>query len=414
VFFALSLVAGLIFLGIKILSPYSYALLMLRYGPCGFIDKNGTLLIDLNKYHPGGFMSSPGHPNTNLNLNSASNYSNGTAALTFFNSEGGQTGVVDKNGKLRILAGKKILFSLSENLSMFQQPLPRSWHSIYGFADTNGDVVLKPKWFMAHNFSEGLAAVQVEQFCGWSYIDKKGNQVISRTFQAASDFSEGIATVGLNDKFGAIDRQGHEIVPAIFDWVYPASSGIIVAEQGSVFPPGEHYNDTVNIERFYFDKSGTKLFSKHVVVTKSNPDCRHRPLCSNGASGRYLHMRNDPSFFNGLAIVQEGAKYGYMNKEGKTVIPAIYDYAFPFSENMAAVYSFADDGKIAFIDHDGKQITPFKFGDALEFSEGLASVSEFHWGPFGFIDTKGNYALPPIYSFARNFKEGKALVGLRE
>jgi hypothetical protein len=100
-----------------------------------------------------------------------------------------------------------------------------------------------------------------------------------------------------------------------------------------------------------------------------------------------------------------------MDKQGKLVTPAIYDYAFPFSEGMAAVYKDEDGGWLAFIDRTGKQITPFKFRDAQPFSEALAAVSENENGPYGFIDKTGNYAIPPTYTKVGSFHEGKAMVG---
>lgn len=387
------------------------------YGPNGFINKQGDLVADLSPYHPDG--RGVGYPTNELYVRDVSDYRDGLSTLVFFNSEGLRSGTLDKDGKIKMLPHDRVCFDFVEGLSVYYENSIKTRKTKLGFVDITGTTVIKPIFRKANHFSEGLAAVSTTdehyQIPTWFYIDKTGRRITQQEFSSAGYFSEGVAVVEIDQRYGAIDKTGKEIVPAIFDRVYPTSEGIIVAEQGAVPTKNFREKDKVNIERFYFDKTGKKLFSKPVVVTWTSLDCRLGPTSSMGSSGRYIRLHGDPSFFNGLAIVQDSKtqKYGYMNKKGETVIAPAYDFAFPFSDEMAAVYSFEHNGRIAFIDHSGKQVTPFKFGNATKFSEGLAAVSEFEFGPYGFIDKKGKYQIWPIHYAARPFKEGRALVGFQ-
>ncbi len=66
--------------------------------------------------------------------------------------------------------------------------------------NAKGAVVVAPQFKEANDFSEGLAAVQLEY--KWGYIDKEGKFVIKPEFFDAGDFSEGLAMVQPGGKIG--------------------------------------------------------------------------------------------------------------------------------------------------------------------------------------------------------------------
>ncbi|MDR1120865.1 MAG: WG repeat-containing protein [Dysgonamonadaceae bacterium] len=67
-----------------------------------------------------------------------------------------------------------------------------------------------------------------------------------------------------------------------------------------------------------------------------------------------------------------------------------------------------EDGKYGYIDDEGKEVVPFQYDDAWRFSEGLASVELD--GKYGFIDKTGKVVIPIIYEMVGNFIGGKARV----
>ena len=54
-----------------------------------------------------------------------------------------------------------------------------------------------------------------------------------------------------------------------------------------------------------------------------------------------------------------------------------------------------DSGKWGFVDEQGKKVIPFEYEAADEFSEGLAAVQIKK--KYGFVDAKGNIVIPAMY-----------------
>src|SRR5437868_2238657 len=69
----------------------------------------------------------------------------------------------------------------------------------------------------------------------------------------------------------------------------------------------------------------------------------------------------------------EKGKYGYINKTGKVVLPAQFEYSEKFYEGLAVV---KQGGKRGFIDMTGKMVIPALYDQKTDgyFSEGLACV----------------------------------------
>ncbi len=99
-------------------------------------------------------------------------------------------------------------------------------------------------------------------------------------------------------------------------------------------------------------------------------------------------------------------KYGY-KLNGNVVISAKFDSAFPFSDGLALVEY---GGKWGYVDKDGNFAIPAKYSGAGNFSEGLAGV-EIN-GKWGKIDKRGNVVIPAIYESTSEFKDGKCRVTL--
>ena len=123
----------------------------------------------------------------------------------------------------------------------------------------------------------------------------------------------------------------------------------------------------------------------------------------------------------GYAVIQKinfwgCGKYGYVNNYGRLVIPFKYDYAYEFSEGLAAVRL---KGKWGYVDKKGKEVIPFQYDDAYSFSEGLARVRlKDKSGVYktGFINKKGEVVIQLKYDgwcdYYEGFKGGLAIVGL--
>lgn len=182
-------------------------------------------------------------------------------------------------------------------------------------------------------FSNGLAAVGLNGKYG--YIDKDGGVAIDFEYDLAYDFSEGRAKVVKDGKTGYIDKEGRVIIPLIYE-------------------------------------DGGDFSEEHVWLF-------------------------------------DGEAYGFANKYGEVVIPPQYEYVYDFKEGLAPVKR---DGKYGYIDPTGATVLPFQYEWASSFSEGLARTGSR--GSYHYIDTTGQIALALGYDYLFDFKDGRAIVMNRD
>jgi len=102
----------------------------------------------------------------------------------------------------------------------------------------------------AYNFSEGLAAVLIDEL--WGYIDKNGEFVIEPKFQDIGKFSEGLASATINEgfderKYGYIDKTGNFVIEPKYDWAPPFENGFAYVNIPS---------DSINGKWGYINKTG--------------------------------------------------------------------------------------------------------------------------------------------------------------
>lgn len=126
-----------------------------------------------------------------------------------------------------------------------------------------------------------------------------------------------------------------------------------------------------------------------------------------------------------MIAVQKNGKVGYINTQGKLIIPAIYDDLQDpdnkYDETWANAVSkegtivVAKNGKYGIIDTQGKTIVPFKYQELDDFSEGMAAFRK--GDKWGFLNQTGKEVIPAQYNlngdFAGyyDFSEGVANVG---
>lgn len=114
-------------------------------------------------------------------------------------------------------------------LSFGQELNPFEENEKFGYQDSNGNVVIAPKYDYAGNFYQGFARVNIggsyyvtewgyTSFKGgkWGFIDQIGKEITPIKYDALGQFSRGRALVQLNQKFGYIDTTGKEVVPIIY------------------------------------------------------------------------------------------------------------------------------------------------------------------------------------------------------
>jgi len=240
-------------------------------------------------------------------------------------------------------------------------------------------------------FSEGLAAVRITRR-RWGYLDTTGKEVIPLQYLEAGNFSDGLAFVRRKKDAGGFD----------IDYVYIDKKGSVVLGGESEFKYGSTFSDGIAAVRFSdkADNVAWGLIDKKGGIVLE-PAYAHTSPPREGL----VCVKKQTS---GPGIVAKFAS-GYVDLQGREVIPCKFDNAAPFSEGLAAVAKTVS-GKVlwGFIDKNGATVVPFTYVNVLSFSEGLAAVYVTR-REFAFINKAGNMVIGPHEGYVlSSFKNGIA------
>ncbi len=298
----------------------------------------------------------------------------------------------------------------------------------YGFIDREGNIRIKPQFYLANDFSEGLAYADLGYTRG--FIDKTGKLIIDLKGYASDYFSEGIALISYSwmgtegfggSSFKYIDKDANLLFKQSFAYATPFKDNYA----------------------FVKTSESTKLISKDSVITELPLEITPYAF-SEGIARFYKQIDKNikwgfidtigkilikPAFDNaqdfseGIAMVSRKDTTedrtliyhacGYINKKGEIVIDLKYDDATDFSGGVALVRI---DKTCLGIDKKGNEIFSvdnFYPGDSYaphsKFSDGLARGTFLGKGK-GFINTAGNIVIKTQYRNAFNFRNGLARI----
>ena len=116
------------------------------------------------------------------------------------------------------------------------------------------------------------------------------------------------------------------------------------------------------------------------------------------------------NFGSGLAVVANptGMIYGYVDKNGKEVVPCIYQNASMFKDGYAYVQD--QDGRYGYINTSGDTVIPFQYEYAFGYGDGLFTVG--HAGQYdtyyGMVDKNNTEVVPIQYTDISVAKNGIA------
>jgi WG containing repeat len=121
-------------------------------------------------------------------------------------------------------------------------------------------------------------------------------------------------------------------------------------------------------------------------------------------------------FSEGLAVVKKRKpdfdfSWGAVDTSGSIIIPVEYDYLGTLREGLM---NFQKEKKMGFLDKDNKIIIPAMYYDFSSFSEGLAAVKVSETGKYGFIDKSNKLVIAAEYEDANPFFGGFTSVAKRK
>jgi len=268
-----------------------------------------------------------------------------------------------------------------------------------GFVDSKGIVVIEPGRYTmlpgAAQFDYGLCAIKDTASGLYGFIGREGTVIVAPRWLYMEQFSEGLCAVkNDNNMYGYLERTGRMRIEPRFKSAQPFKEGLAYVEEQ-------------NGTREFIDPTGAIVFTSDFALTDS------------------LNYHAAVQFSQGRVPFMDEASHawGYLDAKGKVAVKAAYKEARSFSEGLAAVNrdgSWDKSGVLpklvggwGFVDAGGREVIPCTLAEVGEFSNGLAPACMFDM--WGFIDTKGAWAIKPIYESVEPFgPDGLARIRVAE
>ena len=277
----------------------------------------------------------------------------------------------------------------------------------FGVVDISGREIVPPKYDEVFPFEKGRAWVKLNGKYGM--IDKNGKEVIPIKYDAGVVSDEGIIWVKIDDKWGIMDTSGKEISPPLYDYeaVTPFTNGVawilkdnkwgLVDGNGkTVIPPkfdgacpfvGEFSAVIIENKWGLIDKTGKEIIPigkyEDIGISKNYEYFVYSWIIKNYGSLGYSWIIKNIKYYGSL---------GYLRIIKNTPCDDLEDL---LREGLIAVKS---DGKFGFVDKNGKEVIPPRYEEVMPFVRGISAVKRN--GKWGFVDKRGKEIVSPTYEFA--------------
>ncbi|MGG2199219.1 WG repeat-containing protein [Paenibacillus validus] len=196
-------------------------------------------------------------------------------------------------------------------------------------------------------------------------------------------------------------------------------------------------------ERLAWMYPGYSFYGEHLQEARNK--ARQSEAGDSAQSGELMRAGE---LYPAAEKTKNGTKWGYINLNGKMIISPQYDEANPFQDNGLAIVSV--DGRSGAIDRRNQYRVKPKFDSISPFTEGraiaidrdgfkvideqgsvltakaysfispyrdglaMASAPGSAAGPYGYLNLQGGEAIPFVYESAGDFKDGKAVVKVKD
>ncbi|MBL7700995.1 MAG: WG repeat-containing protein [Ferruginibacter sp.] len=277
---------------------------------------------------------------------------------------------------------------------------------LYDFYDHTGKKLNAEGYHSVVNFSEGVAALQAGSTSNPYLADKNFKKIKDLTSNFQGPYSEGLAYAN-NQQSGEIyylDKAGNVALKLSAKEGSKCVGGLIAVKDA--------------MDRFYLiNKSGKQVnaktwnaigeFSEGLALVRDYTKWGYIDVSGN----KVIDVKFDvaSAFTKGAAIVKANDKFFLINKKGEPVNAERYEAA---GNPGNGTFPVQKDGMAGLIDSKGNVIIDFKYSSILYMSEERVWASKE--GKWGLLDNKGTALTEFIYEGAYDFKDGYAKVVLKD
>lgn len=241
----------------------------------------------------------------------------------------------------------------------------------------------------------------------WGYADPAREVVIPCAFEQTFPFgAHSVAHVRRDGKSGLIDRAGALVLPVEYTWIGNPYEGYLREPDGTLCLEKEgrfgfaSADGALLVEAVHEDLDDA-LAAKGPVEHPPPPAPPPPPPAAPAGVGVAYAARGTFAE-DRLPVADAAGLWGYLDAQGREVIPPTYAFAGPFEDGLALVGRL-DEAKSAplrrlgleggiydygFIDPTGREVIPLRYRLARSFDDGLAWVEDAS-GQGGYVDRRG-------------------------
>ena len=308
----------------------------------------------------------------------------------------GKYGVINENGEV------VIPFIYDELI------IPDYWHEPmvlsvlnkkYGLIDFNGNTILDPVYDNICEYgTQNLLWVCFKKLKG--IITRQGEVIIPCEYNEISKEINGLITVKNNALYGLFSSTGEKISEVVLNSVWYINKFLVGAQ------------NLLTGKNIIFNREGKVLFDNASISLRGFQD----GMAAIKIGGKYGYINENGellinpeydsfnNFCNGYAVVKKDDKEGLINRQGDIIIDCKYNILIPFSGKQC-IYKLKDNWGI--IEENGEiiKITE-KEEDRISKTGSEKLLSLRQNGKIGFINTKGELIVKPVYDDFRSFING--------
>jgi hypothetical protein len=297
--------------------------------------------------------------------------------------ENGKIGILNNKGKKITTAKYDKYIIIDDEEYSFIATFYEGLCSVFinnkmGFIDLNGKEVTPIEFSYVRDFTvDGIAAVQKDG--KWGFINRKGKQIVPLVYDMVLNFKNGKAIVILDKKINFIDTKGEKISNLNYSLYNKYKEGSLTIINNDIRQFG--FMGTGGILPNFYDKIAffenadyilVKL-NKKVGIINLNAKEIIPPIYDEFGSfdGKYFYL-------------WKNHKEGIIDNEGRIISPFVYGSIRPFSEGLSLVKldlvfvpnkNKNEDERYGYIDENGKEVIPRIYDNAWDFNNGKAKVN---------------------------------------
>ena len=221
----------------------------------------------------------------------------------------------------------------------------------------------------------------------------------------------------LDGKEGYINTKNKWVIPPTYQKAFPFKQGLAkVQKEGTKHYMYINLKGEPVIQDFYTDMFDPSDNANIVtVLLRENNECKYKVYDFKGNFlGAYDDFRKNRTG-NAVFAVKKDGKWGYIDVNGKVVIPLEYEEVADFSEGLAPV---SKNGKWGYINLKNEIVIPFKFANSKMYSFKNGAAQYCYTGGNslqsddvnGLINLKGEIIVEPKYKSIEYINGNVAMV----